>query len=422
MMRQAWIPALAAAIAAGTFGPGDACGQPPPKAGWTSRVPRIEGAAHRYVAPDGEPSNPGTREAPWDLASALGGGQKVAPGDVIWVRGGTYKGQVQVKLVGREDAPVIVRRLPRERATVLDDRMVVAEPASHVWLWGLELTGSAPIGRRETKQTGSHPTDLPKAGGLDVNAGAGHKFIDLVIHDNVGNGIGWWAESDGGEVHGCLIYRNGWKAPDRTHGHCIYTQNRGDVKTISNCILSVAPEVGSYSVHAYGSSRAYVDNYLIEDNIVDGHGPFLVGGGRPSRGIRVRRNYLHGVGMRIGYGAENEDCEVRDNVLAGGALTIEKYRTVVDRDNVRGLPARLAVLTPDRYDPDRAHLVVFNGAKAENVAVDVASFLKPGDAYRLMDPRDVFAGPLAGGTCEGPRVTVPMKGEFAAFVVLRGSK
>ena len=275
--------------------------------------------------------------------------------------------------------------------------MVVAEPASHVWLWGLELTGSAPIGRRETKQTGSHPTDLPKGGGLDVNAGAGHKFIDLVIHDNVGNGIGWWAGSDGGEVHGCLIYRNGWKAPDRTHGHCIYTQNRGDVKTISNCILSVAPEVGSYSVHAYGSSRAYVDNYLIEDNIVDGHGPFLVGGGRPSHGIRVRRNYLHGVGMRIGYGAENEDCEVRDNVLAGGALTIEKYRTVVDRDNVRGLPARLAVLTPDRYDPDRAHLVVFNGAKAENVAVDVASFLKPGDAYRLMDPRGRLRGPPRRG-------------------------
>jgi hypothetical protein len=421
-MRQVCIPAVAAAFAVCLLDPGDASGQPPPGAGWTDRVPRVEGAAQRYVSPAGEPGNPGTREAPWDLASALGGRLKVAPGDVIWVRGGTYTGQIQVKLVGREDAPVIVRAYPGERATFLDDRVVVAEPASHVWLWGLELTGSAPLEKRETKQTGSFPNDLPKGGGLDVNAGRGHKFLNLVIHDNVGNGIGWWAGSDGGEVQGCLIYRNGWEAPDRTHGHCIYTQNKGDVKTIANCILSVAPEVGSYAMHAYGSSRAYVDNYVIEDNIVYGHGPFLVGGGRPSRGIRVRRNYLHSVGMRIGYGAENEDCEVRDNVLAGGSLTIEKYKTVVERNNIRSLPERLAVLTADRYDPGRAHLVVFNGAKTAQVAVDAASFLKPGEAYRLMDPEDVFGPPLAVGTCEGPTVDVPMKGEFAAFVVLKGSK
>jgi hypothetical protein len=422
MIRQAWNLALAAAVTIVMVGPAIADGQAPPGAGWTDRVPRVDGAAHRYVATDGRQGNPGTREAPWDLASALDGRQKVAPGDVIWVRDGTYKGPVQVKLVGRAEAPVIVRACPGERATVLDDRVVVAEPAAHVWLWGLELTGSAPIGRRETKKEGSFPDDLPKGGGLDVNAGAGHKFIDLVVHDNVGNGIGWWSGSEGGEVHGCLIYRNGWKAPDRTHGHCIYTQNKGDVKTISNCVLSVSREVGSYSMHAYGSSRAYVDNYLIEDNIVYGHGPFLVGGGRPSRGIRVRRNHLHGVPMRIGYGADNEDCEVRDNVVDGGALSITKFRSVVDRGNIRSLPGRLSVLTPDRYDPDRAHAVVFNGEKAAEVAVDVASFLKPGEPYRLQDPEDVFAAPLAAGTCEGPTIMAPVKGEFAAFVVLRGPK
>jgi hypothetical protein len=384
-------------------------------------VPRVERAVHHYVSADGAPGNPGTRESPWDLASALDGRQKVAPGDVIWVRGGTYKGlPFQVKLVGKDDAPVIVRAYPGERATVLDDRVMVNEPAAHVWLWGLELTGSAPIAQRATNQTGSFPTDLPKGGGLDVNAGAGHKFIDLIIHDNVGNGIGWWAGSEGGEVHGCLIYRNGWKAPDRTHGHCIYTQNKGDVKTISSCILSVAPEVGSFSMHAYGSSRAFVDNYLIEDNIVYGHGPFLVGGGRPSHGIRLRRNSLFGVPMRIGYGAENEDCEIVDNVLAGGTLTISKFRSVVDRGNVRELPRRRVVLIPDRYDPDRANLAVYNGARAAEVSVDVASFLKPGEAYRLMDPEDVFGPPLVTGTCTGPTITVPLSREFTARVVLRG--
>ena len=320
MMRQAWTLALAAAFAAGTFGPADACGQPPPGPDGRSACRGSKGPRTATSPPTGAPGNPGTRDAPWDLASALGGRQKVAPGDVIWVRGGTYKGKFQVKLVGRADVPVIVRAYPgearhrpgrpRRRRRARLARLALG-PGAH------RLGPRSRSGRRSKP---GRPDRPPKGGGLDVNAGDDHKIIDLVIHDNVDNGIGWWAGSDGGEIHGCLIYRNGWKAPDRTHGHCIYTQNKDDVKTISNCILSVAPEVGSYSIHAYGSSRAYVDNYLIEDNIVYGHGPFLVGGGRPSHGIRVLRNYLHGVAMRIGYGAENEDCEVRDNVLAGGAL------------------------------------------------------------------------------------------------------
>src|SRR5262249_52709418 len=151
--------------------------------------------------------------------------------------------------------------------------------------------------------------------------------------------------------------------------------NEGDVKTISGCVLSVAPEVGSHAMHAYGSDRAYVDNYRIEDNIVYGKGPFLVGGGRPSHGIRVLRNYLHGVPMRLGYGADNEDCEVRDNVIAGGTLRIQKFKTVVDRDNTREMPQRRAVLIPNKYDPGRAHLAVYNGAKEPEVAADVSALL-----------------------------------------------
>jgi hypothetical protein len=68
------------------------------------------------------------------------------------------------------------------------------------------------------------------------------------------------------------------------------------------------------------------------------------------------------------------------------------------------------VLTPDGYDPDRAHLFLFNGAKAAEVSVDVGSFLKPGEAYRLMNPEDAFGAPLAAGACEGPTIGVPLKG------------
>ena len=47
-------------------------------------------AGEWYVAPDGSRTSKGTKESPWDLGSALGGKQKIAPGDTIWLLAGTY--------------------------------------------------------------------------------------------------------------------------------------------------------------------------------------------------------------------------------------------------------------------------------------------------------------------------------------------
>ena len=388
---------------------------------WSALVPKLEGAEEHFVSPEGEPDNPGTRDVPWDLASALAGQQEVSPGDVIWVRSGTYKGKFEVKLVGREDAPIIARAYPGERATVLDSGIAVVEPASHVWLWGLEIAGSVPVEKRETGQSGSHPEDLPGTDGLNIYAGRGCKFINLIIHDNVKGGVGWWVGSTNSEIHGCLIYNNGWRAPDRGHGHCIYTQNKDGVKTISSCIMSV-PYDGCYTLHAYGSSRAYVDNYVIEDNVAYEKGPFLVGGGRPSHNIRVVRSNLYNVGMRLGYGAENEECELRENVIAKGTLSIEKFKTVVREGNIENLPESKAIVIPNKYDPNRAHLVIFNGAKAREMSVPATSFLKPGDAFRIKHVRDFFGKPVLEGKCEGEAIKVPVEDEFAVFVLLREAK
>jgi hypothetical protein len=394
-----------------------------PSAAWSERVPRVPGARSFTASPDGRAENPGTKDAPWDLASALGGGTKIQPGDVLWVRGGTYRGKFEIRLAGKEGAPVHVRAVPGERATILDSRTSVVDPARHLWIWDLEIAHSAPVEKRKTLKTGSHPDDLPGNDGLVISAGAGCRFINLVVHDNIGNGVAWWIGSTDSEMHGCLIYNNGWSAPDRGHGHCIYTQNRDGTKTISNCILSVPSWGGSYTMHAYGSSRAWVDHYVIEDNVAFERGPFLVGGGRPSVDIRVLRNYLHGVDLRIGCDApENEDCEVRGNVVAPGRIAISRYKKVVDEDNARKMPDRLSVLIPNRYDPGRAHLVVFNGAKAPFIEVDASSFLKPGDSWRLMDPKDVFGPPLQEGKASGKEIAVSLKGEFAAFVLIRGKR
>lgn len=50
--------------------------------------------------------------------------------------------------------------------------------------------------------------------------------------------------------------------------------------------------------------------------------------------------------------------------------------------------------------------------------MDAGAFLKAGDAYRLMDPREFFGKPVAEGTYDGKALPVKVDGEFAAFVVL----
>jgi hypothetical protein len=400
--------------------------QKPPAAGWTQLVPRVDGANHYFVAPDGKAGNAGTENQPWDLGSTLAGQHQVQPGDVIWVRGGTYKGKHTLKLAGKEGAPLHIRGMPGQRATILDGTLFVAAPTSHVWLWDLEITTSTPAEQRTINERGSWPK-LPAtfADGVGIvhtqtaEVYKDLKLINLVIHDTA-QGVSFWIDAVDSEIHGCLIYDNGWNAPDRGHGHSIYTQNKEGIKTISNNIMS-AKFNGAYTLHAYGSSKAYVDNYVVEDNIAYDNGPVLVGGGRPSHNIKVRRNYLYGVSMRLGYGAANEDCEVQDNIIAKGSLRIDRFNKVVQENNLQELPQRKVVLIPNKYDPNRAHLAIYNGAKATEVPLDASSFLKPGDRFRLMGPKDFYGRPLQEGTASSEPISVPMNGEFAAFVILKGA-
>ena len=259
-----------------------------------------------------------------------------------------------------------------------------------------------------------------------MNAGRECKYINLVIHDNA-QGISLWSGATDTEVYGCIIYDNGWKAPDRGHGHAIYTQNQNGVKTISNCIMTGGY---GYTMHAYGSARAYVDNYLIKENICYNAGPFLVGGGRPSHNIRVLGNYLYRVLMQIGYAAPyNEDCEVRDNLIVQGGLTINKYRKVVNEKNVilrageeyAAHPGDYAVVLSNAYDHDRYHLAIFNFGKKPEILLptEMNPGLRLARRYRLLDPRDFYGKPAAEGEVKGASISVPMKGEFAAFVLLK---
>jgi len=125
----------------------------------------ILSAAEWYVSTDGKPDAAGTQKAPWDLESALSGGQKVAPGDTVWIRGGTYKhpdrspgsrGYV-VKLAGEQDRLIRVRSMPGQRVTV-DGGLTVEAPSTGLWIRDLEIIVSENLTTSRTlDEPGSHP-------------------------------------------------------------------------------------------------------------------------------------------------------------------------------------------------------------------------------------------------------------------------
>ena len=380
-----------------------------------------------YVSPEGKAINPGTKDAPWDIASALDGSQKVEAGDAINLLEGTYKRRpnelFEVRLVGSENNPIQIRALSGMRARI-DGGLSVQNPSAYLWVRELEIFVSEPLPEKPVS-AGSSPEDLKRSwGGVNMHGGKDCKYINLVIH-NCNQGISCWKDAINAEIYGCIIYNNGWQGTDRGHGHCIYTQNDQGVKVISNCIMSCRFD-GTYTLHAYGSERAYVNNFLVEDNIFYNKGPFLIGGGRPSQNIKVFRNYLHNVGMKIGYDAPyNENCEVSDNIVVNGELNIVKYKQAIQKDNLiikdneqrpKGVKT---IFLPNRFDDNRAHLAVFNWEKKEKVEVPVNPFLQNGDSFCLVNPEDFFGKPVLEGVCRGDTIEVPMKGEFAVFVILK---
>src|SRR5438270_2575576 len=112
----------------------------------TQPPPPTTSHAGYYAAPGGSGAASGSVGHPWDLATALAGGNgKVQPGDTVWVRGGTYAGQFRSTLTGTAAAPIVVRQYPGERAIIdgggsTSDTFVA--DGSYSVFWGFEMTNS----------------------------------------------------------------------------------------------------------------------------------------------------------------------------------------------------------------------------------------------------------------------------------------
>jgi hypothetical protein len=420
-----------------------------------------------HVGADARSDGDGSRRHPWRLETALRPPAAVHPGDTVWVHGGVYRGHYVSRLAGAAGKPVIVRCYPGERA-VLDggnlSGSILTVQSSFTWYWGLEIMSSDTV--RVSRETGSYPKDVPRGECVTIDQEfnvVGCKFINLVLHDGK-LGFNAWSTAIDPEVYGCVIFNNGWLAPDRPHGHNVYAQNETGTKRFAENILTHA---FSHNIQIFGSASAYIDNFDLEGNIVSqaGERNVLIGGGRRAMNTVFKSNFLYEPGggnvFNLGYsefGSGAENATVTGNYIIGGGLSFRSVTNSKIEDNVIWVSS-LSGVSPDRYpantwyekrpagvrvfvranyyEPGRANIVVFNWDRRGDVKADVSSVLHTGEHYTLLDAENYCGPEVTGGIYTGGYLVISMierqaatpiglavpprhsPVEFGAFVLIR---
>jgi len=423
-----------------------------------------------YVAPGGSAAGTGTVDRPWDLATALAGaGGRILPGDTVWVRGGIYRGWFETALTGTASARITFRQVPGERATI--DGSLRAEGA-YLTFWGFEILQSNPLGSTEyvlraytrggqfvnlvLHDAGVSGVSFAKDNGEGVelygslvynngthenndhgiyghNATTGPKFItDNVFFNNYARGIQLYADEDAAlrdiTVAGNVAFNNGTISSSSTR--------------VNLLISATVPT----------SAMVARDNLLYHSPGVDGIQLRLGNYGAAYNGsIAVRGTYAAGgsVGLQMRYAwtqatvEDNTFVGAAEVVQTGGAGVATSYRwngNVYHRDPtaaawehesagydfagwraVSGLGASdvaqgatptspHVVVRPNRFEPGRAHVVIYNWGRQASVAVDLSGVLHGGDRFEIRNVQDFYGPPVVRGTYEGGAVSVPMTG------------
>ncbi len=431
-------------------------------------MPAAANGRNYYVAPHGDSAGDGTRAHPFNVNDVFSGRRGVGPGDTVFLSSGTYKGRFDIKASGSAAAPVVVMSAPGAWA-VFAGALELHDNTHYLWLMNFEITGNFDSSKlRVTTEKGSNIAGLNRKDGLIVGTGynRGIKVINLLIHDVVGDGLSIWSKAINTEAYGNIIYNNGWDAPDRGHGHGIYTQNDTGTKVICDNICFW--NLGSCGIQVY-TERGTIRNYRLDGNIhLNNDDWFLVGGYRPLDHITVTNNYMgENSKMNLGYmskqpnrnlyaagnyiqnaivaqwenmtfvhntifgeltyapidstidtgyhidsniyyrnGEKINYCKMRTSFAEMNGMGFERHgevrREVVPNDN-------LIVVRPNKYEPGRANIVVYNWVRADKVAVNLAGVLEKGDRFEIRDVQHYLGEPVVTGTFTGATIDIPMK-------------
>jgi len=437
-LRRLAVIILAAAVICETLDCSGKSPQPTPSPSPAPAPGAPTGPARAWhVTPSGTAGGDGSTARPLDLATAVSRQSPAQAGDTIWLHGGTYRGAWASYLTGTSSAPIVMRQVPGERA-ILDGNdpaadsqgAVLAIFGANTSYWGFEVTSSR--AERVDQKSPSSPSGITLLGSSNI------KLINLVVHDMPGNGLGLWSENTDAEIYGLIVYYNGLNQFD----HGMYVQNRSGVKHLTDNVIFRG---AGHGIHAFGSGAAFLDDIQLDGNTIFNNGELtggtqrniLVGGDTVAHRPRVTSNatyYPSQTGANnLGYAAGCTDAVVTDNYFAGGdalqLVNCAPAQMVHNRlsgfwypqnmpdlfpDNTysTGLPTGTQVVVrPNRYEPGRALVTIYNWDLQSRVSVDLSNAgLVAGDRYNILDPQNLQAGVVETGTYSGAPITVPMTG------------
>lgn len=372
-------------------------------------------------------------------------------------------------LHGSPDEPVIVRNYPGERA-IIDG--AVYSRGKHTWYWGLEFTSLHPERYAKNSErtpglnlegTGDKAINLliynnghPGIGFWE-EVGDGGEIYGAIIW---GNGLydadadGWergsgiYAQNKDGRrlIADTISFRNfstGMKAYTENgyvngftfEGNIVFDNRDRNIfvsgrdhpltglEMISNYTYR-SPTDDNPSVHI-GYPDVVQQDVMLKDNYfvsgTAGEGALYL---KYVASVQGSGNTLISRSAYLTYQPPSASLNISwdNNQYFGGAGTLLQ---VLGPRNVNGIPAGYTVdenssfsnsmpaenavfVRPNKYEPGRGHIVVYNWERKDEVAVDVSAVLKPGDAYVIFDAQNLFGEPVLEGVYNGELLTLPM--------------
>ncbi|MBK8956788.1 MAG: hypothetical protein IPM34_14720 [Saprospiraceae bacterium] len=411
--------------------------------------------SHYYVSPFASGQGDGSVLFPWTLQQAFNAPPELNnPSDTIWVwlREGVYTNSFNAQTSfscfthGKENTPIIFRNYNHERV-VIDGQLpytitMSLGNCSYTWLWGLEITNSSIADR-------DHPNS-DRTGNVYCTA-ENMKFINLLVHD-LGSGLDVWKSAKNTEIYGCIIYNIGnnnynngnWEG----HGHGMYLQNDTvGMKKIHNNII--------FNTYGYGmkiwqtTATAALGNFDIRHNVIFNggaasenlggvgnnsrtHNFFVVSNspGNPILNTTIKHNYTfsgtntprppvnafglnYGVRnfvldsnyftgqLRLGYNNTPVfDAAVTGNKICAGIPPSYGYylwgftNSDFPNNSYYAGPDYSGIeyfILPNKYDPNLAHLVIYNWDSSSIVNIRIkSSEFRAGEVVEVINAMNYY--------------------------------
>lgn len=236
-----------------------------------------------YVAPNGSDNNPGTLQAPWRTIGRAAGPGVLNPGDVVYIRSGSYNEFIKPETSGTPGNPIIYRNYPGETPVIgpSNDRYWRLQILNQSYLRFAGLTFQGYVGGAIQIRTSEKDV-----AGIEI---VGNTFRDQTPEPGSSSKtITVTPYTSGYTLSQIVIQDNRFFNMDTYNAPVIQFDGEVVDSLISGNVLSGSTNIGIGI--AGRPSKGQPSNILIKENEVSGHGS----PGKHTAGI-----YLDGAGSNI---------------------------------------------------------------------------------------------------------------------------